>query len=121
MCIVAGLQGIVLAALLHGQMPGPQARNERRLPLRLSMSPGGIVLLVCGGVALLGFSAGRLLARALRGGPGWLTTTAYAVLAIVVAVWRGQPAWALGLAEPRREPRRPATVASRWPPPVAPA
>ncbi len=55
MFIVAGLQGIVLAALLHGRMGGPQARNERRLPLRLSMSPGGIVLLVCGGVALLGF------------------------------------------------------------------
>ena len=34
---------------------GPTARNERRLPLRLSMSPGGIVMLVCGGVALLGF------------------------------------------------------------------
>ena len=55
MFIVAGLQGIVLAALLHGRMRGPRARNERRLPLRLSMSPGGIVLLVCGGVALLGF------------------------------------------------------------------
>jgi hypothetical protein len=55
MLIVAGLQGIVLAALLHGRMRGPQARNERRLPLGLSMSPGGIVLLVCGGVALLGF------------------------------------------------------------------
>jgi hypothetical protein len=55
MFIVAGLQGIVIAALLHGAMRGPQARNERRLPLGLSMSPGGIVLLVCGGVALLGF------------------------------------------------------------------
>ena len=55
MFIVAGLQGIVLAALLHGRMGGPEARNERRLPLRLSMSPGGIVMLVCGGVALLGF------------------------------------------------------------------
>jgi hypothetical protein len=55
MFIVAGLQGIVLAALLHGRMGGPRARNERSLPLRLSMSPGGIVLLVCGGVALLGF------------------------------------------------------------------
>jgi len=55
MFIVAGLQGIVLAALLHGRMAGPKARNERRLPLGLSMSPGGIVLLVCGGVALLGF------------------------------------------------------------------
>jgi len=55
MFIVAGLQGIVLAALLHGRMGGPEARNERRLPLRLNMSPGGIVMLVCGGVALLGF------------------------------------------------------------------
>ena len=36
-------------------MRGPEARNERRLPLRLSMSPGGIVMLICGGVALLGF------------------------------------------------------------------
>jgi hypothetical protein len=55
MLIVAGLQGIVLAALLHGRMGGPAARNERRLPLRLNMSPGGIVMLVCGAVALLGF------------------------------------------------------------------
>jgi hypothetical protein len=55
MFIVAGLQGIVLAALLHGRMRGPRARNERRLPLGLNMSPGGIVLIVCGGVALLGF------------------------------------------------------------------
>jgi hypothetical protein len=55
MFIVVGLQGIVLAALLHGRMRGPAARNERRLPLGLSMSPGGIVMLVCGGVALLGF------------------------------------------------------------------
>jgi hypothetical protein len=55
MFIVVGLQGIVLAALLHGRMRGPVARNERRLPLGLNMSPGGIVILVCGGVALLGF------------------------------------------------------------------
>src|SRR6266508_3145544 len=55
MFIVAGLQGIVIAALLHGRMRGPAARNERRLPLRLNMSPGGIVMLVCGGIALLGF------------------------------------------------------------------
>jgi hypothetical protein len=55
MFIVAGLQGIVLAALLHGRMGGPAARNERRLPLGLDMSPGGIVMLVCGAVALLGF------------------------------------------------------------------
>ena len=56
MFIVVGLQGIVLAALLHGAMDGPESRNERRLPaLGLRMSPGGIVMLVCGGIALLGF------------------------------------------------------------------
>jgi hypothetical protein len=56
MFIVAGLQGIVVAALLHGVMDGPAARNERRIPaLGLRMSPGGIVMLVCGGIALLGF------------------------------------------------------------------
>jgi hypothetical protein len=56
MFIVVGLQGIVLAALLHGAMDGPAGRNERRLPaLGLRMSPGGIVMLVCGGIALLGF------------------------------------------------------------------
>jgi hypothetical protein len=62
-----------------------------------------------------------ILQREARGGPAWLTTTAYAVLAIVVAVWLGLLAWALGLAEPRRQPRRRATVASTWQPPVAPA
>ena len=51
-----------------------------------------------------------ILQREARGGPAWLTTTAYAVLAIVVAVWLGLLAWALGLAEPRRQPRRRATV-----------
>jgi hypothetical protein len=56
MLIVVGLQGIVIAALLHGAMRGPAARNERRVPaLGLRMSPGGIVMLVCGGIALLGF------------------------------------------------------------------
>jgi hypothetical protein len=56
MFIVVGLQGIVLAALLHGVMGGPAARNERRVPaLGLRMSPGGMVMLVCGGIALLGF------------------------------------------------------------------
>src|SRR6266540_6895887 len=37
MFIVVGLQGIVFVALLHGRMRGLQARNERRLPLDLSM------------------------------------------------------------------------------------
>src|SRR5919201_489397 len=54
--IVVGLQGMVIAALLHGAMRGPAARNERRVPaLGLRLSPGGIVMLVCGGIALLGF------------------------------------------------------------------
>jgi hypothetical protein len=54
--IVAGLQGIVVAALLHGAMRGPAARGERRIPaLGLRLSPGGIVMLVCGAIALLGF------------------------------------------------------------------
>jgi hypothetical protein len=62
-----------------------------------------------------------ILQREARGGPAWLTTTAYAVLGIVVAVWLGLLAWALGLAEPGRHPRQRATVTSTWPPPVAPA
>jgi hypothetical protein len=62
-----------------------------------------------------------ILQREARGGPAWLTTTAYAVLGLVVAVWLGLLAWALGLAEPRRQPRQRATVASTWQPPVAPA
>jgi hypothetical protein len=62
-----------------------------------------------------------ILQREARGGPAWLTTSAYAVLGVVVAVWLGLLAWALGLAEPRRHPRQRATVASTWPPPVAPA
>jgi hypothetical protein len=62
-----------------------------------------------------------ILQREARGGPGWLTTTAYAVLGLVVAIWLGLLAWALGLAEPRRQPRQRATVASTWQPPVAPA
>ena len=62
-----------------------------------------------------------LLQREARGGPAWLTSTAYAVLAAIVAVWLGLLTWALGLAEPRGEARPRATVASQWPPPVAPA
>jgi hypothetical protein len=62
-----------------------------------------------------------ILQREARGGPGWLTTGAYAVLAIVVAVWLAVLTWALGLAEPGRQPRQRATVASTWQPPVAPA
>jgi hypothetical protein len=62
-----------------------------------------------------------LLQREARGGPGWLTTTAYAVLAAIVAIWLGLLTWALALAEPRGAARERATVASQWPPPVAPA
>src|SRR3954470_7312118 len=57
LCIVAGLQAIVLAALAHGRIAGPRGRGDRTIaPLRLRLSPGGIVMLVCGSVALLGFS-----------------------------------------------------------------
>jgi hypothetical protein len=62
-----------------------------------------------------------LLQREARGGPAWLTTTAYAILAAIVAVWLGLLTWALGLADPRGGSRSRATVASQWPPPVAPA
>ena len=62
-----------------------------------------------------------LLQREARGGPGWLTATAYAVLAAIVAIWLALLTWALGLAEPRGQARERATVASQWPPPVAPA
>src|SRR3954471_9646352 len=55
MLIVPGIQLIVIAALVHGVLPGPKARGERRLPLGLSLSPGGLQVLLCGGFALLGF------------------------------------------------------------------
>jgi hypothetical protein len=54
--IVLGLQGIALSALLHGMLPGAGGRGDRRIrALRLRLSPGGVVMLVCGSVALLGF------------------------------------------------------------------
>jgi hypothetical protein len=54
--IVIGLQGIVIAALLHGALHGPVGRGERTVPrLGWRFAPGGIVMLVCGGIALLGF------------------------------------------------------------------
>ena len=64
-----------------------------------------------------------ILQREARGGPRWLTTTAYAVLAVIVAIWLGLLTWALRLAEPDPIPptRSRATVPSTWPPPVAPA
>src|SRR3954467_11760666 len=49
MFIVVGLQGIALAALLHGILPGAGGRGDRTIRrLRLRLSPGGIVMLVCG-------------------------------------------------------------------------
>src|SRR3954451_15157093 len=54
--IVLGLQGIALSALLHGMLPGAGGRGDRRIrALRLRLSPGGVVMLVCGSVALIGF------------------------------------------------------------------
>src|SRR3954463_7768432 len=56
MLIVVGLQGIVIAALLHGVLGGAGGRGDRRVrALGLRLSPGGIVMLVCGSVALVGF------------------------------------------------------------------
>jgi hypothetical protein len=57
MLIVIGLQGIVIAALLHAFMPGPSApRGELRLVGgRARLAPGGLQLLLCGSIALLGF------------------------------------------------------------------
>src|SRR3954454_23524909 len=49
MLIVVGLQGIVIAALLHGVLVGAGGRGDRRVrALGLRLSPGGIVMLVCG-------------------------------------------------------------------------
>jgi hypothetical protein len=62
-----------------------------------------------------------ILQREARGGPSWLTTTAYAILAVIVAIWLGLLTWALGLAEPRERGRSRATVRQTWQPPVAPA
>jgi hypothetical protein len=54
--IVAGLQGFALAALLHGFLAGPAGPGEKRIDaLRLRLAPGGVVMLVCGAIALLGF------------------------------------------------------------------
>src|SRR3954447_664865 len=55
MLIVAGIQLIVIDALVHGVLPGPKARGEKQLPLGLSLSPGGLQVLLCGSFALLGF------------------------------------------------------------------
>ena len=54
--IVLGLQGLVVAALVHGVLPGPRARGERSLGGgRLSLAPGALQTMVCGGVAILAF------------------------------------------------------------------
>jgi hypothetical protein len=56
MLIVVGLQGIALSALLHGLLPGAGGRGDVTIrALRLRLSPGGVVMLVCGSVALMGF------------------------------------------------------------------
>ena len=62
-----------------------------------------------------------LLQREATGGPAWLQTAAYAVLAAIVAVWLALVAWALGLAEPRDGARVRGTLRRPWPPPAAPA
>jgi hypothetical protein len=63
-----------------------------------------------------------LLQREATGGPGWLTSTAYVVLAAIVATWLVLLAWALRLAEPPRPAAaRAATVGGAWPPRNAPA
>src|SRR4029453_16707244 len=42
-----GLQGIVIAALLHAALPGPPARGEVRVPvLGWRLAPGGVVMLL---------------------------------------------------------------------------
>src|SRR3954471_6456894 len=54
--IVVGLQLIAVSALLHGVLGGPGGRGDVRIrALRLRLSPGGVVMLVCGAVALIGF------------------------------------------------------------------
>jgi hypothetical protein len=61
-----------------------------------------------------------LLQREARGGPAWLELTAYALLAVIVAVWVALIAWALRAAEGGGGPggRGPSggTVAARWRP-----
>src|SRR4051812_24277475 len=54
--IVVGLQLIAVSALLHGVLGGPGGRGDVRIrALRLRLSPGGVVMLACGSVALIGF------------------------------------------------------------------
>ncbi len=54
--IVIGLQGIVLAVVLHAIIPGPRARGERTFfDDRVSLAPGAMQMLACGSIALLGF------------------------------------------------------------------
>jgi hypothetical protein len=54
--IVVGLQLLAIAALLHGVLLGRGGRGDVTVrALRLRLSPGGAVMLVCGSVALIGF------------------------------------------------------------------
>ena len=48
------------------------------------------------------------LQREATGGPKWLTTTADAILAAIVATWLALTCWALRRAEPERPRRAPA-------------
>ena len=68
MFIVAGLQGIVLAALLHGRMGGPAARNERRAAAAPEHEPGRDRDARLRRRRAARLPARRLLARALRRG-----------------------------------------------------
>jgi hypothetical protein len=52
--IVIGLQGLVVAALMNGLIDGPRAQGERKLG-PFSFAPGGLQMLFCGSIALLGF------------------------------------------------------------------
>src|SRR4051812_24410424 len=54
--IVVGLQLIAVSALLHGVLRGAGGRGDVPIrALRLRLSPGGVVMLACGSVALIGF------------------------------------------------------------------
>src|SRR4051794_6320403 len=54
--IVVGLQLIAVSALLHGVLRRAGGRGDVPIrALRLRLSPGGVVMLACGSVALIGF------------------------------------------------------------------
>ena len=54
--VVFGFWLIVTTVFLHGRMAGPRGPNERQfLNGRLSLAPGALYILFCGGIALAGF------------------------------------------------------------------